>query len=87
MSGAFGVPMHTSRRRTRTATVRYMRPIAAAVLLVVGVLAGMCGVAVFVLLTRSPDSGWINGAANGGPFVLGGMLGLSAAVQLLRGRQ
>jgi hypothetical protein len=61
-----------------------MRSIAGVVLLVVGLLVGVWGVAVFALLTRSPDSDWTNGATYAAPFVLGGLLGLTAGVQLLR---
>jgi hypothetical protein len=61
-----------------------MRFAAGAVLMVVGVLVGTWGVAVFALLTRSPDSDWMNGATYAVPFVLGGLLGLAAGVRLIR---
>jgi hypothetical protein len=61
-----------------------MRPVAGAVLIVVGALVGIWGVAVFALLTRSPDSDWTNGATYAAPSVLGGLLGLTAGVRLLR---
>ncbi len=61
-----------------------MRSAAGAVLVVVGVLAGTWGVAVFALLTRSPDSDWTNGATYAAPFELGGLLGITAGVRLIR---
>ncbi len=61
-----------------------MRFVAGAVLLAVGVLAATWGVAVFALLTRSPDSDWVNGAEYAAPFVLGGSLAVAAGARFLR---
>jgi hypothetical protein len=61
-----------------------MRFVAGALLLVFGVLAATWGVAVFGLLTRSPDSDWINGAEYAAPFVLGGSLAVAAGERFLR---
>ncbi len=63
-----------------------MRFVAGAVLLVFGVLAATFGLAVFALLTRSPDSGWVNGAEYAAPFVLGGSLAVVAGERFLRRR-
>ncbi len=63
-----------------------MRFLAGAGLLVVGLLVATWAVTVFALLTRSPDSGWVNGVEYAGPFFLGGSLAIAAGARLLRAK-
>jgi hypothetical protein len=64
-----------------------MRFVAGAGLLVVGLLVATWAVTVFALLTRSPDSGWVNGVEYAGPFFLGGSLAIAAGALLLRAKE